>query len=104
MLERVGKRREHTKSRSVIKNHNRLGLPPHASLEIMTSHNMAHEEIEEPSLLGLLQTLHLGDEFAVEEEAFLACYRVHPHKGMDAVDWVFAHQTTRHTGVVDHLC
>ena len=95
---------EHTKSRSVIKNHNRLGLPPHTSLEIMTSHDMAHEEIEKPSLLGLLQTLYLGDEFAVEEEAFLARYWVHPHKGMDAVDWVFAHQTTRHTGVVDHLC
>ena len=95
---------EHTKSRSVIKNHNRLGLPPHTSLEIMTSHDMVHEEIEEPPLLGLLQTLHLGDEFTVEEEAFLARYRMHPHKGVDTVDWIFAHQTACQTGVVDHLC
>ena len=70
----------------------------------MTSHNVAHEEIEKPSLLGLLETLHLGDEFAVEEETFLACYWVHPHKGEDAVDGGFAHQTARQTGVVDHLC
>lgn len=69
----------------------------------MARNNVLHEEVEQPALFGVLQTLNLGDELAVEEEALLACHRVHSHKRVNGVDRVFTDKTTGHTSVVDHL-
>ena len=42
----------------------------------MACDDVVHEEFSEPALFGLLETLDLGDEFAVDEEAFLARHGV----------------------------
>lgn len=69
----------------------------------MPRHHVGHEKVENVLLLRLLQTLHLRDEFAVEEETLLASHRVHPDKRVDGVDGVFTYQTPHQTRMVDHL-
>lgn len=70
----------------------------------MTRNHMVHEEVEQPALFGILQTLDLGDKLAVEEEALFAGHWVHSHERVDSVDSFFTDKTACHTGVVDHLC
>lgn len=96
-------REGHTKSRPVIKDDNRLGLPAHAGLEVVARNHVVHEEIKQPALFGVLQTLDLGDEFAIEEKTLLAGHRMHSHKRVDGVDSVFTDEASCQTSVVDHL-
>ena len=70
----------------------------------MPSDDVLHEEIQQPTLLGLLQTGDLGDELAVDEQAFLARDGVDAHQRVDGVDGLFAHQATSQTRMVDHFC
>lgn len=43
----------------------------------MARNDVVHEEIKQPTLFSVLQTLDPGDEFAIEEETLLASDRVH---------------------------
>lgn len=91
-----------THRRAIVKHDNRARLPPNTSLKIMAGDHVLHEEILQHSELGLLQALDLRDELAIDEQAFLARHGVHAHKRMHRLDRVFAHQSTRHSGMVDH--
>lgn len=99
-IQRLGKL---TESAAVVEDDNRPGLPSYASLEVMASDNVLHEEVDEPALLGLLEALDPGDEFAVDEQAFLTGDGVDAHKRVDGVNGVLAHQTSGRTSVVDHF-
>ena len=79
-----------TKSTAVIEDNDCLWLPSYSGLEIVARDDVVHEEVGEPTLFGLLETLNLGDEFAVDEEAFLARHGVDPNQWVDGVNGVFA--------------
>lgn len=59
--------KELTRCAAIVENHNGPRLPPHSRLKVVPSDDMLHEEVQQPALLGLLQTLNLGDEFAVHK-------------------------------------
>lgn len=69
----------------------------------MARDDVVHEEIKQPTLFGVLQTLDPGDEFAIEEETLLASDGVHSNERVDGVNGIFADKTSCHTSVVDHL-
>lgn len=58
----------------------------------MTSDEMLHEEILQDAELRFLQSLNLGDEFAIDKETFFAGHGVHADKRVDALHRVLAHQ------------
>ena len=94
---------EHTECAAVVEDDDRPGLPSHASLEVMASDDVLHEEVDEPALLRLLETLDPGDEFAVDEEALLAGNGVDADKRVSGVNRVLTNQAAGGTSVVDHF-
>lgn len=69
----------------------------------MASDNVLHEKVKQHFGLGFFQTLDFGDEFPIDEEAFLPSDRVHPDKGMHGSDRILSHKASHHTRVGDHL-
>ncbi|GMF69911.1 unnamed protein product [Aspergillus oryzae] len=78
---------------AVIEDNDGLWLPSYSGLEVVARDDVVHEEFGEPALFGLLETLDLGDEFAVDEEAFLARYGVDPDQWVDGIHGIFADET-----------
>lgn len=96
--------KELTRCAAIVEDYNGPRLPPHSRLKVVPSDDMLHEEVQQPALLGLLQTLNLGDELAVHKKTFLACDWVDAHKRVDGVDGFFAYQAPSHTCMLDHFC
>lgn len=92
-----------TKGAPVVEQDDSPRLPAHSRLEVMAADDVLHEEVQEPFLFRFLESLYLGNEFSVEEEALLSGHRVYSDKRVDGIDWVFANQSPCQAGVVDHL-
>lgn len=69
----------------------------------MPSNDVLEQEIKEVAELWFLQSLDLGDELAVDEQALLSSDWMHTNQGMHGVDRILAHQPTGETSMVDHL-
>lgn len=69
----------------------------------MARNNMLKEEVKQPSHLRFLETLDLGDEFAVEEETLLTRHWMYTHQRVYGIDRIFPDQSTRQAGMSDHF-
>lgn len=69
----------------------------------MSGNDVLEQEIKKVPEFGFLQSLNLGDELAVDEQALLSSDGMHADQRMHGVDRILAHQATGEAGMVDHL-